>query len=50
MIFNGANVAENVELSANGNRLTFFRDVAGIKMDTAGVEQVTSTRSAAPMS
>jgi RTX calcium-binding nonapeptide repeat (4 copies) len=40
MIFNGANVAENVDLSANGNRLTFFRDVAGIKMDTAGVEQV----------
>jgi hemolysin type calcium-binding protein len=40
MIFNGANAAEKVELSANGNRLRFTRDVAGITMDTAGVERV----------
>jgi Ca2+-binding RTX toxin-like protein len=40
MLFNGANVAEHVDLSANGNRLRFFRDVANITMDTAGVEQV----------
>jgi Ca2+-binding RTX toxin-like protein len=40
MRFNGANVAEHVELSANGERLRFFRDVAGITMDTAGVERV----------
>jgi Ca2+-binding RTX toxin-like protein len=38
--FNGANAAERVELSANGHRLRFFRDVAKITMDTAGVERV----------
>jgi Ca2+-binding RTX toxin-like protein len=40
MVFNGANVAEHIDLSANGNRLRFFRDIANITMDTAGVEQV----------
>jgi Ca2+-binding RTX toxin-like protein len=40
LLFNGAGVAEHVDLSANGNRLRFFRDVATITMDTAGVEQV----------
>ncbi len=40
MRFNGANVAEQVELSANGNRLRFFRTQASITMDTAGVERV----------
>jgi Ca2+-binding RTX toxin-like protein len=40
MVFNGAAAAEKVELSANGNRLKFTRDVAGITMDTAGVERV----------
>jgi hypothetical protein len=40
MLFNGANVAEQVDLSANGHRLRFFRDIAGITMDTDGVERV----------
>jgi Ca2+-binding RTX toxin-like protein len=40
MRFNGAAVAEHVDLTANGNRLKFFRDVANITMDTAGVERV----------
>jgi Ca2+-binding RTX toxin-like protein len=40
MVFNGANVAEQVNLSANGNRLKFFRTQASITMDTAGVERV----------
>jgi Ca2+-binding RTX toxin-like protein len=40
MLFNGANVAEQVDLSANGNRLKFFRTQANITMDTAGVERV----------
>jgi hypothetical protein len=40
MVFNGAAVAEHVDLTANGNRLKFFRDVASITMDTAGVERV----------
>ena len=38
--FVGANVGENVDLSANGGRLRFFRDVANVTMDTAGVETV----------
>ena len=40
MLFNGANVAEQVDLSANGSRLKFFRTQANITMDTAGVERV----------
>ena len=40
MLFNGANVAEKVELSANGDRLRFTRDIANITMDTHGVERV----------
>ena len=40
MRFNGANVAENVDLSANGNRLRFTRNVANIVMDTRGIERV----------
>jgi ABC-type transporter Mla MlaB component len=40
MVFNGANIAEKIVLSANGNRLKFTRDVGTITMDTAGVERV----------
>jgi Ca2+-binding RTX toxin-like protein len=40
MVFNGANVGERVDLSANGSRLRFFRDVGGITMDTNAVERV----------
>jgi Ca2+-binding RTX toxin-like protein len=40
MLFNGANGAEQVDLSANGNRLRFFRTQGTVTMDTAGVEQV----------
>jgi Ca2+-binding RTX toxin-like protein len=40
MRFNGAAAAEQFTLSANGNRLRFFRDVGNIAMDTAGVERV----------
>jgi Ca2+-binding RTX toxin-like protein len=40
MRFNGADVAEQVELSANGSRLKFFRTQGAITMDTAGVERV----------
>ncbi len=38
--FNGANVNENIDLSANGNRLRLFRDVGNVTMDVSGVEQV----------
>jgi Ca2+-binding RTX toxin-like protein len=40
MLFNGANASEQVDLSANGHRLKFFRVQANITMDTAGVERV----------
>jgi Ca2+-binding RTX toxin-like protein len=40
MIFNGANAAEQVDLSANGTRLRFFRNPGNVTMDTASVERV----------
>jgi Ca2+-binding RTX toxin-like protein len=40
MRFNGADGAEQVDLSPNGNRLKFFRTQGAITMDTAGVESV----------
>jgi Ca2+-binding RTX toxin-like protein len=38
--FNGANVNEKIDLSANGQRLRFTRDVANITMDVNGTERV----------
>src|SRR6266550_3156157 len=40
MVFNGAAAAEQVTLTANGDRLTFFRNPGNITMDTHGVENV----------
>ena len=40
MLFNGAAVAENVTMSANGGRLTFFRVQGNVTMNTDGVEIV----------
>jgi Ca2+-binding RTX toxin-like protein len=40
MVFNGADVAERFELSANGPRLRFTRNIGNITMDTDGVERV----------
>jgi hypothetical protein len=40
MLFNGAGVAEQVTLSANGGRLKFDRVQANVTMDTDGVEIV----------
>jgi len=40
LVFNGSNGAENFDLSPNGTRLRFFRDLGNITMDTAGVERV----------
>src|SRR5262249_45375857 len=37
--FNGANVAERIDISANGPRVRFTRDVANITMDLNGVER-----------
>jgi hypothetical protein len=40
MVFNGAAVAEQVTMSANGGRLTFFRVQGNVTMDTDDVEVV----------
>ncbi len=40
MVFNGAAAAEQVDVSANGSRLRFFRNPGNITMDTASVETV----------
>ncbi|HET7855712.1 MAG TPA: hypothetical protein VFL41_04570 [Gaiellaceae bacterium] len=40
MLFNGANIDEQIDVSANGNRVRFFRDIGTITMDTAGVERI----------
>ena len=38
--FNGSNVAENMQVSANGQRVRFTRNVATIVMDLDGIEQI----------
>ncbi|HET9666641.1 MAG TPA: calcium-binding protein, partial [Desertimonas sp.] len=40
MLFNGANVAENINISANGGRAIFFRDIANVTMDLNDVESI----------
>src|SRR5262249_6662080 len=40
MLFNGANIAEKIDVSANGSRVRFTRDVASTTMDLTGVEQI----------
>src|SRR5205807_8044205 len=40
MLFNGGNVSENIDISANGQRVRLFRAVARLTMDLNGVEQI----------
>ena len=40
MLFNGANIAENIDIAANGGRVLFFRDIANVTMDLNDVETV----------
>jgi Ca2+-binding RTX toxin-like protein len=40
MLFNGANAAENIDISANGGRVIFFRNVANVVMDLNDVEGI----------
>jgi Ca2+-binding RTX toxin-like protein len=40
MLFNGANVAENIDVSANGGRVRFFRNIASVTMDLNDVESI----------
>ena len=38
LAFNGANIAENIDISANGGRVRLFRDIANVTMDFDDVE------------
>jgi hypothetical protein len=40
LVFNGADGAESIDLSANGSRARLVRDVGHVTMDLNGVEQV----------
>ncbi len=40
MLFFGANIAENIDISANGGRVRFFRDIASVTMDLDDVEGI----------
>ncbi len=40
MLFNGANVAENIDISANGGRVRFTRNIANVVMDLNDVEGI----------
>ncbi|OUC14109.1 MAG: hypothetical protein B0A82_13910 [Alkalinema sp. CACIAM 70d] len=40
LLFNGANISENIDISANGSRVHFFRNVANIMMDLNSIEQI----------
>src|SRR5215467_12757242 len=40
LMFNGANISENINITANGGRVRFTRDIANIAMDLRGVEHI----------
>jgi Ca2+-binding RTX toxin-like protein len=40
LVFNGANIAENMDISANGQRVRLTRDIANITMDLDGIENI----------
>ena len=41
MLFNGAVVAENIDISANGGRVLFSRNIANVVMDLNDTEAIT---------
>ena len=41
LVFNGAVIAENITISANGSRIRFTRDIANVVMDVIGTEAIT---------
>ena len=48
MLFFGSNANENIDISANGGRVRFFRDVANVTMDLDDVEEIDFRPWAAP--
>src|SRR5262249_11072186 len=43
MVFNGANIAEKIDILANGARVRFTRDIGSIVMDLADTEKILFT-------
>lgn len=41
LVFNGANVSENINITANGGRVRFTRDIANVVMDLNDTEVIT---------
>jgi Ca2+-binding RTX toxin-like protein len=48
LVFNGANIAETMDISANGSRARLSRDVGNITMDLNGVENIQVSALGAP--
>ena len=40
LLFNGANIAEEITITANGERTIFFRNIANVTMDLGQVESI----------
>src|SRR5262249_28307922 len=40
MLFNGSNINENIDISANGERVRFTRDIASVTMDLNDMERI----------
>jgi Ca2+-binding RTX toxin-like protein len=40
LVFNGANLAENFDIEANGSRVRMTRDIGNVVMDLGGVEHI----------
>ena len=40
LLFNGANVNEKIDISANGSHVRFFRDVGNVTMDLNSIEEI----------
>jgi Ca2+-binding RTX toxin-like protein len=40
LVFNGSNIAERIDISANGQRARLTRDIGGVTMDLNGVETI----------
>jgi Ca2+-binding RTX toxin-like protein len=40
LLFNGANIGENIDISANGGRVRFSRNVGDVTMDLNGMEGI----------
>jgi Ca2+-binding RTX toxin-like protein len=40
LAFHGANIAENLDVSANGARVRVFRNIANVNLDVGGVERI----------